>query len=104
MKLQYWLVVASVALAVPAFAQDEGADKPKKKDPAVTFKKLDKDGDGMLTTEEFSAGKPDATKAAKAFKKRDTNADGKLTLVEFSTAPKKQPAKPAKPAEPAGEE
>lgn len=63
------------------------ADKPKK-DPEAIFKKMDKNSDGKVTKEEFSAGAKDAAKADKAFAKLDKNGDGSLTLEEFKATKK----------------
>lgn len=63
------------------------ADKPKK-DPEVVFKKLDKNSDGKLSKEEFSAAGKDAAKADKAFAKLDKDGDGSISLEEFKAAKK----------------
>ncbi|HWA98279.1 MAG TPA: EF-hand domain-containing protein [Pirellulales bacterium] len=81
------LVAAACGLfAIPASA----ADKPKR-DPAEVFKKLDKDGNGKLSLEEFTGKKTgdDADKAKAAFTKLDTDKDGSLTLDEFKNRKKK---------------
>ena len=71
----------------------EGAkpDAPKgekpKRDPADVFKKLDTNGDGKISLDEFKAGpagKKDPAKAEEFFKKKDKDGDGFLTLEEFS--------------------
>jgi Ca2+-binding EF-hand superfamily protein len=88
-KFVSWASVAAVMLGLgvlPVFAADE---KPKLS-PEEQFKKMDKDGDGKLTLEEF-VGKRTGEKADKAketFTKKDKDADGKLTLEEF--LPKKK--------------
>jgi len=66
-------------------AADNGA-KPKR-DPADLFKKLDTNGDGKISLDEFLAGpmgKKDPEKAKEIFKKKDKDGDGFLTLEEFS--------------------
>ncbi len=100
--------------AVPAFAQDKGDAKPeakpaaepaksaeaekpgepaKEKKPHVSpeerFKKMDKDGNGSLSIDEFR-GRKSAEEAGEAFKKLDANGDGSLSLEEFSAAGKKK--------------
>jgi Ca2+-binding EF-hand superfamily protein len=84
-------VGTTLALAAdekPAAAGAAGAEKPKR-DPAEIFKKLDANGDGKVSLEEFKAGpigKKDPAKAEEIFKKKDTNGDGSLSLEEFSAA------------------
>lgn len=65
-------------------------DAPKKHDPEKVFAKKDKDSDGNLTKEEFTAGAKDAAKAEAAFGKRDANGDGKVSKEEFTAAGKKK--------------
>jgi Ca2+-binding EF-hand superfamily protein len=76
-----------VTLAPVALA-DKG-DKKKPKDAAEVFKKLDKDGNGSLSLEEFT-GKRDAEKAKAIFAKKDKDGDGALSLEEFSAGGKKK--------------
>ena len=74
---------ATTAPAAPAAGD---AAKPKR-DPAEVFKKLDTNGDGKISLDEFlagPAGKKDPEKAKEAFKKKDKDGDGFLTLEEFS--------------------
>ena len=55
-------------------------------DPEKIVKKLDTDGDGTISLEEFKAGpmgKKDPAKAETLFKKRDKNGDGKLSSEEL---------------------
>ena len=66
--------------------------KPKTTHEVDWFKKLDKNHDGFISPEEFTAGGKDFT--PEEFKKLDTNSDGKLNEVEFSAMPK--PTKPGK--------
>lgn len=64
-----------------------GAEAKPKRDPAEVFKKLDANGDGKVSLEEFKAGpagKKDPAKAEEIFKKKDKDNDGSLTLEEFS--------------------
>lgn len=80
-----FLITAMTALALcfAANAADEKkADKPKY-DPEAAFKKMDANGDGCLSLDEFKAKAKDATKAEATFKAKDKDGDGKLTLDEF---------------------
>lgn len=54
--------------------------------PEEIFAKLDADGDGNVTLEEFKKGpkaQEDPAKAEEIFKKIDANSDGNITLEEF---------------------
>ena len=84
-----WMAV----LAVVCLAGSVRADDTKKaKHATKKFKKMDKNGDGSLTSDEFvnftpkhlkHEGKNRATHRAKKFDKIDTNHDGKISLDEF---------------------
>ena len=85
-------ILAVLALSVAfATAADEktpaaAGEKPKR-DPAETIKKLDKDGDGKVSAEEWKAiptAKTDPAKAAESFKKLDKDGDGFVTLEEMA--------------------
>jgi hypothetical protein len=102
MKSQYaWSLIALLIFGTALWAKD-GADNPKKT-PAGKFAKMDQDGDGSLSQDEFKAPKlnrmakkfgdtPDATeklqrtesKEVKRFTKADTDGDGLLSLEEYS--------------------
>ena len=61
------------------------AEKPKATKEEM-FKKLDTNGDGFLSKEEFLASpgaKKDLPKAEERYKKMDKKGDGKVTLEEF---------------------
>jgi len=80
-----------VALFIGAGWSTAADDNKPKRDPEALFKKLDADGDGKLTLEEFKklgelgAGKlkdkPELLE--RIFKKLDANGDSSLTLEEF---------------------
>jgi Ca2+-binding EF-hand superfamily protein len=98
-----WIAILSVAglfSASPAFADDKPkGDKAKgKPDPEAMFKRLDSDGDGKISKEEFAKfaevmrekvkekgkGKNANGKGADAiFSRLDANGDGYLSLEEF---------------------
>ena len=81
------------ALAVAAslsLAQNPPTESPtapgKRPSPELIFKKLDTNGDGFLTLDEFEAsplGKRDAAKAGEIYQKMDAKSDGKVTIEEF---------------------
>ncbi len=52
------------------------------------FKKLDKDGDNLLSFEEWAVATSDR------FAEADANADGKLSPAEFATTAPKRSLKP----------
>ncbi|QIF06235.1 EF-hand domain-containing protein [Roseimicrobium sp. ORNL1] len=82
------IVTASVSFAADEKKPAEGA-KPKV-DPAAAFAKKDKDGNGKLSKEEFTANAKDAAKAEKQFANKDKDKDGSVSKEEFTAAgPKK---------------
>lgn len=83
------LALLSIA-SVSVNAQDAGKKKAPM-DPAEMVKKLDKDGNGKVSKEEFLASpqaKKDAAKAEERFGKMDKDKDGSLTVEELT--PKKK--------------
>ena len=87
-------LLSVVALAATVTAAEGDAKKPEGKgkgDPAAAFAKLDKNGDGKVSKEEYmdsAAAKKDAAKAGESFAKRDKNGDGSLSKEEFIPAKK----------------
>jgi len=72
-------------------AADAKPEKPKPT-PEDRFKKLDKDGNGSLSLDEFR-GKKEASEVEEAFKKLDTNGDGAISLEEFLAGSQKKKKK-----------
>lgn len=95
------LTLCAVTLCGAFTLQAADAGKPKKagegkRNPEEIFKKLDSNGDGAVTKDEYLAGprgKQDPVAAAEQFKTLDKNNDGKLSLEEFKDG---GPAKGAK--------
>ncbi|HEX4129901.1 MAG TPA: EF-hand domain-containing protein [Pirellulales bacterium] len=81
---------AVVMLFALSVASSTAADKPKP-EPEEVFKKLDANGDGKLSVDEFVRKRTgdEADKAKAAFAKLDKNSDGYLTLEEFKDRKKK---------------
>ena len=90
------LTLCAVAICGAFTLHAADGDKPKKpadgkpgegkRDPAEMFKKLDTNGDGVVTKDEFMAGpraKEDPAKAEERFKSLDKKGTGKITLEEF---------------------
>lgn len=99
------VMMISLAVALGASAQEkkkkDGPEKPRPS-PEERFKKLDTNGDGKVTLEEFTAIAKDNEMKEKMtgyFKKLDKGNKGFLTLDDFKNAPapgKKPPAKKEK--------
>jgi hypothetical protein len=91
--MRRWIFpVAAAALAALIWAGPlaaaEGKDKDKKgkgANPERAFKKLDTNGDGKLTLDEFKASlKPEqAVRADRMFARMDANSDKSVSLEEF---------------------
>jgi hypothetical protein len=69
-------VAAKKALAKKAMARKEAANLP---DPIVRIRRMDKDGDGVISREEWVG-------QLQGFNRADTNSDGKLDAEEQSRA------------------
>ena len=83
------LVSASLSFAAEGDKKPAEGAKPKA-DPAAAFAKKDKNGDGKLSKEEFTAGAKDAAKAEAQFTAKDKDKDGSVSKEEFTAAPKKK--------------
>jgi Ca2+-binding EF-hand superfamily protein len=97
--LKRWLVMAGVLVAVVTVGQAYGDDgnpgqgkkgKGNGKGAEMIFKKLDTNGDGKLSPEEFKQfgqrsekAKSHPEMAEKLFKRLDTNGDGFISFEEF---------------------
>ncbi|MCX7819553.1 MAG: EF-hand domain-containing protein [Kiritimatiellae bacterium] len=96
MKWCVWVVAAAVGVgwALSASAAPEGRKGGPGGGPA--FSKLDADGDGAITCEEYVKARAPADDEAKkkaeaVFKKMDANSDGKVTKEEFAEWVKNRP-------------
>jgi hypothetical protein len=69
-----------------ALAQDAPKKERGQRNPEAAFKKLDTDGDGSLSLEEFKASpraKKNETRATEVFGKMDADSNGSVSLDEF---------------------
>ncbi|GIX03990.1 MAG: iduronate-2-sulfatase [Planctomycetaceae bacterium] len=57
--------------------------RSNQRDRETLFRNKDKNGDGVLSEEEFLANQPDPSEAPKRFRRFDVNGDGKLSRDEF---------------------
>lgn len=101
MRSTFFLLLMLATASVPTFAKPAKEKKTQTLTDEEAFKALDKDGDSLLSKEEFCAGAPNAPEGRKSkktkgalteeeqFDKLDTDKDGKLTLEEFG---KREPA------------
>lgn len=105
MKKWDWRAVAAmviVACLIDASAAPEGR---KRIGGGLAFEKMDADGNGEITIEEFLKARAPADDAAKkkmemAFKKMDADANGKVTKEEFAEWMKNRPSPKQRDAQP----
>lgn len=79
-----------------------GGDRPRP-NPEEMFKKMDTNGDGSVSLEEFKENpraKENPDRATEAFKRMDKDNDGKVTLEEFKSG--RPPGGPRGPGGPGG--
>ena len=74
--------IAGVPLVAVPVASPVTADAPPRRDPDVVFARLDADGDGTLSAEEFAIF-PGSRRMPVLFGRLDRDGDGGLTRVEF---------------------
>jgi Ca2+-binding EF-hand superfamily protein len=91
MKLLPILFISGISAV---FAQEQPPVAPQSAPaPAMAskrFQKLDKDGDGRISLDEFKAMGKDPAKREKRFRKLDANHDGYLTPDEFAAGMPRQ--------------
>ena len=105
-SISFFFVLSAFAGAV-VFAADQApaSAEPKPADVETIFKKRDKNGDGVLSFEEFKVsrlGRTDPAKAEEVFRKRDKDGNGSLTLEEMKAD--LEGTKPAAPDKKVGTE
>ncbi len=107
------LTLFALALSASLALAADG-DKPKppggdgaKRNPEEAFKKLDANGDGSLSKDEFKAApfaQKNPERAEKGFEAKDKDKDGKLSKEEFVARPEGKPGEQGKkPAKPEGD-
>ena len=86
MRLLTLVSGAALALAIggAALAQPPAGGGGGPRDPAAAFKAMDKNGDGAISKDEWTA----AGRPAERFDMVDTNKDGKITAEEMAAAPR----------------
>ena len=113
MKSHYvWSLIGLMTIASAVWAEDDGNTKPKRT-PAESFAKMDTDGNGELTSAEYSrrkmrrAKKKGASeeeiaklqkKMDKRFSKVDTDSSGSVSLEEYVANGEKMAERKAKKA------
>jgi len=90
--MRHWILLSCVLslFLIPAFAVQAGTgeegmmEKEKKEHHSRWFQKLDKDGDGKISREEFQEA------MGKKFDRMDEDGDGVVTREEWETAKQKK--------------
>jgi len=83
-----------------------GEGGPGRGDPAAAFAKMDTNGDGKISKEEYLAtpmAKENPERAAEGFARRDKNNDGFLTKDEMGPPAGGRPGAEGRPGRPGGE-
>ncbi len=86
-KLLVLLCMLGVLLSTPKAETTTQQDQHTATKSSEFFKKMDTDGDGTVSLEEFKAGlsaQKDSAAVEEYFNRLDTNGDGKLTLDEYT--------------------
>ena len=95
-----WIVAAALCAGAAArtCAQEAPKEEPKRPSPEEAFKKMDTNGDGQISLDEFKASMAERAKSRgrempadmveKRFKAMDTDANGTVSLEEFKKAPR----------------
>jgi Ca2+-binding EF-hand superfamily protein len=86
-------LVAAMGLGIAGYASAADKEGKKAATPEEKFKKLDTNGDGKLSLDEFKAGAKDPAKAEAQFKKLDKNGDGFVDLEEYKAGTAKKEKK-----------
>jgi Ca2+-binding EF-hand superfamily protein len=81
------VVVGNLGAQEDAAAKRKAAQEKIAKMAEEQFKKLDKDGDGQLTLDEFKGRRAEGKMAEELFKILDKNEDGKVCIEEFKDKP-----------------
>lgn len=97
MKLHYRLIAVALATSIAAPCVSFAAkSERKKKETPVAFSSVDKNNDGSVSREEYTAAMKDklGDEGAKSqFAQLDKNSDGKLTSEEYSSGGKEKKRK-----------